>query len=312
VPSGVPYKSVTSSQSPARSDDVLPLRRRRHGAVRGRLLAPVDAVRRPARRAGFGPPLKRRSAPCAGLPSAPTSPGAPAASAAVPGWVASSVVVCDVRLRSVLRCFCSGRSRSPSRPASADARDLADCPLPWPAASPVGVSGRGARCGSRLTRWVAGSRWIPVVGATVSHRVAGIHQVTAGIAPWSSTLLDPGQGRRRTASPASDGGGVGVTRAPDSRLGSGEPAKIRNRYRWKRPLTRPGWRHHRSKEPAMTHPIFLFAEVQHRQEGLLGLRGRSRRDTGDDRPWWRRSRPSQPSHRLPAGRLVACGPAVAE
>ena len=63
----------------------------------------------------------------------------------------------------------------------------------------------------------------------------------------------------------------------------------------------------------MMHPVFLFVEVQHRQQDLLGLRHRARRGGGgDDRPWWRRSRASQPSHRLPAGRLVACGPAVAE
>ncbi|GAA1564992.1 hypothetical protein GCM10009827_103210 [Dactylosporangium maewongense] len=62
----------------------------------------------------------------------------------------------------------------------------------------------------------------------------------------------------------------------------------------------------------MMHPVFLFVQVQHRQESLLGL-GRRRRLAGeDDRPWWRRSRASQPTHRLPAGRLVACGPAVAE
>ncbi len=62
----------------------------------------------------------------------------------------------------------------------------------------------------------------------------------------------------------------------------------------------------------MMHPVFLFVQVQHRQEDLLGLHRRPRLSNGDDRPWWRRSRPSQPSHRLPAGRLVACGPAVTE
>jgi hypothetical protein len=63
----------------------------------------------------------------------------------------------------------------------------------------------------------------------------------------------------------------------------------------------------------MMHPAFLYSQLQHRQQGLLGLDLRDRPATGDThRSWWRRSRPSQPAHRPPAGRLVACGPAVAE
>ncbi|WP_432828062.1 hypothetical protein [Dactylosporangium sp. CA-092794] len=63
----------------------------------------------------------------------------------------------------------------------------------------------------------------------------------------------------------------------------------------------------------MMHPVFLYSQLQHRQQGLLGL------DLGDRRAvrvarrsWWRRSRPSQPEDRPSAGRLVLCGPAVAE
>jgi len=63
----------------------------------------------------------------------------------------------------------------------------------------------------------------------------------------------------------------------------------------------------------MMHPAFLYSQLQHRQQGLLGLELRDRAATGDEgRRWWRRSRPSQPEYRPPAGRLVACGPAVAE
>jgi hypothetical protein len=63
----------------------------------------------------------------------------------------------------------------------------------------------------------------------------------------------------------------------------------------------------------MMHPTFLYSQMQHRQQGLLGLELRDRPAVRDERaPWWRRRRPSQPVHRPPAGRLVACGPAVAE
>lgn len=63
----------------------------------------------------------------------------------------------------------------------------------------------------------------------------------------------------------------------------------------------------------MMHPVFLYSQLQHRQQGLLGLeirRGAAGRDAR--RLWWRWSRPSQPEERPPAGRLVTCGPAVAE
>ena len=63
----------------------------------------------------------------------------------------------------------------------------------------------------------------------------------------------------------------------------------------------------------MMHPAFLYSQLQHRQQGLLGLELRQRPACGDEhRRWWRRSRPSQPEERPAAGRLVACGPAVAE
>jgi hypothetical protein len=63
----------------------------------------------------------------------------------------------------------------------------------------------------------------------------------------------------------------------------------------------------------MMHPAFLYSQLQHRQQGLLGVELRSRPVRGDERRrWWRRSRPSQPVERHSAGRLVACGPAVAE
>jgi hypothetical protein len=63
----------------------------------------------------------------------------------------------------------------------------------------------------------------------------------------------------------------------------------------------------------MMHPVFLYSQLQHRQHGLLGLEAHRRtEERGGRRGWWRRSRPSQPEHRPPAGRLVACGPAVAE
>ncbi|MFB9182684.1 hypothetical protein ACFFX1_31480 [Dactylosporangium sucinum] len=67
-----------------------------------------------------------------------------------------------------------------------------------------------------------------------------------------------------------------------------------------------------TKEFEMMHPAFLYSQLQHRQQGLLGLDGGVRRDARPRRNWWRRSRPSQPAVRPPAGRLVACGPAVAE
>ncbi|WP_238017864.1 hypothetical protein KZZ52_10620 [Dactylosporangium sp. AC04546] len=71
-----------------------------------------------------------------------------------------------------------------------------------------------------------------------------------------------------------------------------------------------------TKEFAMMHPTFLYSQLQHRQQGLLGLGDGVRRDVRRDalprRHWWHRSRPSQPASRPPAGRLVACGPAVAE
>lgn len=63
----------------------------------------------------------------------------------------------------------------------------------------------------------------------------------------------------------------------------------------------------------MMHPAFLYSQLQHRQQGLLGLDLRQRPARGDQyRRWWHRSRPSQPEERPAAGRLVACGPAVAE
>lgn len=63
----------------------------------------------------------------------------------------------------------------------------------------------------------------------------------------------------------------------------------------------------------MMHPAFLYIQLRHRQQDLLGLGIRPQPATRDERRhWWRRSRPSQPTVRPPAGRLVACGPAVAE
>jgi hypothetical protein len=63
----------------------------------------------------------------------------------------------------------------------------------------------------------------------------------------------------------------------------------------------------------MMHPVFLYSQLQHRQQGLLGLEAHRRpAERGGRRHWWQRSHPSQPEHRPPAGSLVACGPAVAE
>jgi hypothetical protein len=63
----------------------------------------------------------------------------------------------------------------------------------------------------------------------------------------------------------------------------------------------------------MMHPAFLYSQLEHRQQGLLGLNVHDRQAHRDERrQWWRRSRPSQPEERPAAGRLVACGPAVAE
>ena len=68
-----------------------------------------------------------------------------------------------------------------------------------------------------------------------------------------------------------------------------------------------------TEEPNMMHPVFLHSQLKHRQHGLLGLDRRPRPAVGDGhRGWWWRSRPSQPEDRPDAGRLVACGPAVAE
>ncbi|MER7001874.1 hypothetical protein ABT297_02325 [Dactylosporangium sp. NPDC000555] len=43
----------------------------------------------------------------------------------------------------------------------------------------------------------------------------------------------------------------------------------------------------------MMHTVFLYNQLQHRQQGLLGLEQRERPAVRDERrPWWRRSRPS--------------------